>query len=460
MDSNTKLFGNGCGSESRAKGLYTTLKESQFRVLEILPSGDDQIVSCQLHYLGLGNKPHLEYAALSYAWGDPSKPQHDIYVNGQRHAVTENCELALRELRRTATESLHAKIVWVDAICINQDDKIERSSQVLAMRDIYRNATNLVVWLGPQGDDGAAVALEFCNAACHHSRANELDFEADAIANYQKWLEDFEILPGYDVRMACLASLFSRSWFRRVWVIQEYLRAAYKGNKITFCCGRTRADDAVLRFVARDIFRRFSLSQCNTSMRPANQAFNDVMNLGALGAASFNCMLKYRESFEISNPYKTGQRIMALVLSSGSSEATNPRDRIYAHLGMATEFSIENYAKPFRSPYVTPERPEMIMIQSDVDLRLLDRPALLRTLRNYVCDFDHQKLLIDYNASVEDVYSSFVRYIISTTRSLNILSLTGGRTKNIKRTWTLDITLSEGNVRGILFHKLSGIDSV
>jgi hypothetical protein len=54
------------------------------------------------------------------------------------------------------------------------------------MRDTYRNTTNLVVWLRPKGDDSAASALEFCNAACHHGRENKLDSEADAIANYQK----------------------------------------------------------------------------------------------------------------------------------------------------------------------------------------------------------------------------------------------------------------------------------
>jgi hypothetical protein len=434
------------------------LKEGQFRVLEILSGSDDQIVSCQLHYLEIGNKSHLEYAALSYAWGDLSKPRHDIYVNGQRRAVTENCELALRELRRVATEESDVMIIWIDAICIDQDNNNERSSQVLAMRDIYRNATNLVVWLGPKSDDGADRALNFCNGAFYCSRENELVSKAQSVAKYEKWLEDFETQPGYALRMACFASLFARSWFRRVWVVQEYLGAAHKGNEIMFFCGESRTNDAILRRVARDIFRRFDSTHWSASARAFDHALNDVMNSAALGASCFNCMLRHREEFGSSTPFKTGQQFLELVLSSNSSDATDPRDRIYAHLGVATEFSIANYAKPFRSPLATKEQPEMIIISSDIEL---DRASLLGALRKYVCDFDSTKLLVDYNASIEDVYSSFVRYVISTTRSLNILSIAGGCTENVKRTWTPDlITLSKESIRGILFDELSGVDRV
>jgi len=58
--------------------------------------------------------------------------------------VTANCEAALRRLRNANSK----RILWVDAICINQDDPTERSQQVTLMRDIYRNASNILAWLG------------------------------------------------------------------------------------------------------------------------------------------------------------------------------------------------------------------------------------------------------------------------------------------------------------------------
>jgi hypothetical protein len=96
-----------------------------------------------------------------------------------------------------------------------------------------------------------------------------------------------------------------------------------------------------------------------------------------------------------------------------------------------------------------------------VDLSSLEHPSSLRIVQKYIDDLDNPKLLIDYIASIEDLYSSFVHYIISTTRSLNILSLAEGQTKNIKQTWSLHLTTpSEGNVRSILFRQLRGINRV
>lgn len=208
--------------------------------------------------------------------------------------------------------------------------------------------------------------------------------------------------------------------------------AAHKRNKITFYCRERHTDDVALRFVTSNIFRRFSSSHYNTNIRPANYTFNNIINLCALRAACFNYILRYREPFESSTLYKICQPILALVISSSSSEATDPQDRIYAHLGIATEFSIENYAKLFRSLYLILEQREIVSIQSDIDLSSLDRPSLLGIVQKCICDFNHLKLLIDYNTSIEDIYSSFVHYIISTTKSLNMLSLAGERTENIK----------------------------
>jgi hypothetical protein len=58
--------------------------------------------------------------------------------------VTANCEAALRKLRNRDSE----RILWIDAICINQDKTLERNHQVTLMRDIYSKASRVVVWLG------------------------------------------------------------------------------------------------------------------------------------------------------------------------------------------------------------------------------------------------------------------------------------------------------------------------
>lgn len=92
------------------------------------------------------------YEALSYTWamedGDVSLSSQ-IRCNGGRIWVTKTCELALRYLRKSDS----SRVLWVDAICINQKDADERGHQVGIMRDVYSKAAEVVVWLGETSAD-------------------------------------------------------------------------------------------------------------------------------------------------------------------------------------------------------------------------------------------------------------------------------------------------------------------
>ncbi|KAK0625811.1 heterokaryon incompatibility, partial [Immersiella caudata] len=85
------------------------------------------------------------YEALSHVWGDPSKTKA-ITINGTPFSVTGNREAALLRLRRADTE----RILWVDALYINQVDDVEKSREVMRMRAIYYGAQRVVVDLGPE----------------------------------------------------------------------------------------------------------------------------------------------------------------------------------------------------------------------------------------------------------------------------------------------------------------------
>jgi hypothetical protein len=113
-------------------GLYRPLEENEVRILEILPGLDGDIVQCQLQYIKLGGS--TEYNALSYAWGDPNLPKVTISVDGYDKDVTENCKLALEELRREAMAKSKTQVIWISAICINQAHTEERNYQILVMR--------------------------------------------------------------------------------------------------------------------------------------------------------------------------------------------------------------------------------------------------------------------------------------------------------------------------------------
>src|SRR5699024_9944047 len=89
-----------------------------------------------------GGRGHL-YGALSYVWGIDVKPQ-SIMLDGCTFPVTSNLHAALINLRDHQID----RVLWVDAISINQDDQDEKSKQIPLMRTIYAQAAHVIVWLG------------------------------------------------------------------------------------------------------------------------------------------------------------------------------------------------------------------------------------------------------------------------------------------------------------------------
>ena len=116
----------------------------EFRLLNLLPGKPSDPVKCELEVWCCDKNQCRQYEALSYVWGDTPGPS-TIVLRDQHMHVTSNLESALRHLRFED----HHRILWIDALCINQDDLRERNHQVRQMRSIYQFATRVVVWLGP-----------------------------------------------------------------------------------------------------------------------------------------------------------------------------------------------------------------------------------------------------------------------------------------------------------------------
>lgn len=123
-------------------GRYLAQAKASIRLLELLPGQLEDSLQCTLRAYDLAHAP--TYEALSYCWG-PASSLLPITIDGDSLMVTPNLRSALRHLRRTD----YARTLWIDAICINQDDVEERGAQVAIMADIYRNAAQTVIWLGP-----------------------------------------------------------------------------------------------------------------------------------------------------------------------------------------------------------------------------------------------------------------------------------------------------------------------
>jgi hypothetical protein len=83
------------------------------------------------------------YEALSYVWGSPTA-EDPIFCHGEELLVTPNCKAAMQHLRHKKKR----RVLWIDAICIDQGTTEERNHQVGLMGDVHSKAMRVVIWLG------------------------------------------------------------------------------------------------------------------------------------------------------------------------------------------------------------------------------------------------------------------------------------------------------------------------
>lgn len=133
----------------------TLLYGDSVRLLKLLPASNDandRGLSCGLEDYRLSDDP--SYEALSYTWGQPTFPE-ELHTDNGVLKITENLALALRRLRFEDRN----RYLWIDAVCINQDDATDKSRQVAMMGSIYRSARQVVCWLG-HADESINEAME------------------------------------------------------------------------------------------------------------------------------------------------------------------------------------------------------------------------------------------------------------------------------------------------------------
>lgn len=183
--------------------MYSRLPKGNIRLLKLLPHRDiTSPLQCGLidyPLQDLAESNHHLYDSLSYTWGRSEKTQ-SISIGDCYLPITTNLHAALLRLRDRFLE----RIIWVDAICINQQDTNERSSQVQRMAMIYALANRVIVWLG-EAEDNSDQALEEIYKSAGEQPAKEKQKCENAVLK-----------------------LLQRSWFKRIWVRAETLISLVK----------------------------------------------------------------------------------------------------------------------------------------------------------------------------------------------------------------------------------------
>lgn len=119
----------------------------EIRLLVLHPAANPHVqIQCDLEITSLQSKPRFE--ELSYVWGEPGN-RGTMQLSGCTFSLFESLDAAMMRLRRTDA----SRVLWIDAVCINQNDKHEKTFQIPQMRRIYEEAEQVCIWLG-----GAAIS--------------------------------------------------------------------------------------------------------------------------------------------------------------------------------------------------------------------------------------------------------------------------------------------------------------
>lgn len=301
------------------------------------------------------------YEAISYVWGDPT-PRNRIRCNGRPYLIGNNVNDVIRNVRLKDK----IRVIWIDALCINQANLGERSHQVLLMKDIYSKGKRTLICLDIKPSINTS---EVCWTTIAYQ----------AILIIAKWSKKNSFPPNYSglkygtekfaplesKHWVALRRLLSCAWFQRVWVIQEAVLSP----------------DSIF-IVDRQEWRWHPLAIAGLRIIENFKAMNELHSLAASTGIARVCELwmMMRDENKKARPLFLIKQIFRRAL------ATDPRDLMYALLGISKEL-----------------------------------PLVEQQMRN---GLSGPVPLPNYEDSFRYVFIDWTRYFIESSRGLEIFSMT------------------------------------
>lgn len=308
---------------------YTPLppKTDQIRLLKLLPASDENgEIAVTLQSIST-KAAARHYEALSYVWGSSENPVTISVVTSSTTGavedvsssacvtaplrVTQNLASALRHLRRRDS----ARTLWIDAICIDQQNIAERSEQVVRMAQIYNSAARVVIWLGPAspGTDLALRITGFLGEFLHYDRRDKTFTSTSNDPDESHWTDLDQPLPFNEAQIRALEELFWRPWFERLWVVQEVLSSA----DAIVMCGKQETTALSVKIAAALLAGKATMpSRCDDLSEVFRSRLDEILNV-----------------FEESRH----RDLLELVRDTSGLKCADDKDKIYAVLSLAND---------------------------------------------------------------------------------------------------------------------------
>ena len=320
---------------------------ADIRLVIVHPATCDQDeIKCDLQSMHISE---ARYESVSYAWGDASITS-PILLEGYQFEVTVNLANALRSLRRQSEDPNQTRTLWVDAICIDQSNNLERSEQVQRMSSIYKSADQVIVWLGNYHEPED----ETCWGDPYQFEVSYWPFEQVEPANFESIQGAFklagalhdefdhftrQIKPGGVVESqnhqswAYLSLLCRRKWFKRLWVVQEVFFA----SKANVVCGRAEIPWKSFEGAGQALVECVKVpSGCPLTMIPLA---SPMLSSNVTGVS-------------LKRAIRTN--IVSMLVCTSELEAKDPRDRLFAIRSLLGQDAVDidvDYSKTAEEVY-------------------------------------------------------------------------------------------------------------
>ncbi|KAG8671044.1 hypothetical protein FPOAC2_04360 [Fusarium poae] len=312
------------------------LDGDQFRLVKLQPGQWNDRIVCYLTVHKVAGQ--LEFEALSYTWGSNGRSEV-ITVNGASVNIGASLETALRYIRLPHK----SRVLWIDALCINQKDDIEKGHQVQKMCQVYSSATTVLAWLGPPHSNGERALSDI----------RYIDDKMSPVLNNndEAW-DDLQSRPLFHIKRLGLNleaidwdaiwDLCNRSFWRRMWILQELALSGdtmddTSSNRCIVGCG----SEWVSFLALSNFYIVFGLLGVRTGDMVESMAkpFDLLLTNGNPAFLIMNRILMFfHTKYKINRGARGLENIMRL---SRSLQATDPRDKLYGLLGIVRDYPVE-----------------------------------------------------------------------------------------------------------------------
>ena len=310
---------------------YDVLPNDSIRILSLLPGDRSAPLQCELHRADVPRNVSPESAsgptfeALSYVWGDGNLCQR-IFCNKSVIKITQSLFDALIHLRHPKT----ARMLWIDAVCIDQNNNDEKIEQIARMKDIYQHANQVVIWLG-LADESTSQALDLIQLAakCLRQESGQSMPQGDCSRFGEPFSDERNRQRGFPPlaeleSWLSVTALFARSWFSRCWTFQEAVLAA----KAVIQIGAQLLDWADLCVASKF----FQVKSYDAKVKGLMDGLQDI------------CGVCWASKIGLNSQEWKPMALTLLLSVTDRTKATLPKDKIFGLLALTDESTQKHFS--------------------------------------------------------------------------------------------------------------------